>query len=53
MKREIDIGLTEELIEGCVGGCKYDDIKLIECNVTEKAVKFTYKCQKCGKIRKN
>lgn len=50
------MAIKKEIIEDsngeCQGGCKNADIKLIESNITDKSVKFTYKCQKCGKIYK-
>jgi hypothetical protein len=44
--------LAQNEANECQGGCKYSDIRLIESNITEKSVKFTYKCEKCGKIHK-
>lgn len=44
--------MSKENVEECPGGCKNDDRKLVETNITEKSVKFTYKCEKCGKIYK-
>lgn len=52
MKTDINIDSSEGMGDTCIGGCKYNDFKLIESTITEKAVKYTYKCEKCGKIRK-
>lgn len=52
IKKELNVDSSDGVIESCIGGCKYNDFKLIESTITEKAVKYTYRCQKCGKIRK-